>query len=119
MKNNDILLLGLKRKVTAISRLDGRPLWSTKLPVGGFGAGSDFITVICDDTRVFAYTAGQMHCLDLISGDLLWSNDLPGYGYGIASLCVPGHGSAPDLAAIKQLMAQLDSSAAAASTPAT
>ena len=113
MKANDILLLGLKRKVTALSRSDGCQLWCTELPGGGL-ASADFISLICDDTRVFAYRGGHLHCLDLLTGDLLWSNDLPGYGYGLASVCVPGHGSAPDLAAIKSIMAQSDS---AASTP--
>ena len=119
MKNNDILLLGLKCKVTAMLRSDGSQLWCTELPGGGLGASSAFITLICDDTRVFAYTAGHLHCLDLTSGELLWSNDLPGYGYGLASLCMPGHGFAPELAAIKQLMAQQDSSASATSTTST
>ena len=95
-----------------MSRSDVSQLWCTELPGGGLGASSAFITLICDDTRVFAYTAGHLHCLDLTSGDLLWSNDLPGYGYGLASLCVPEHGSAPDLAAIKHLMEQQNSSGA-------
>jgi hypothetical protein len=32
MNSDDILLLGLKQSVSAISKLDGRSLWKTELP---------------------------------------------------------------------------------------
>jgi len=90
-------------------------MWCTELQGGGFGSSSSFITLVCDDSRLFAYSGGRLHCIDLSSGRLLWTNELPGYGYGFASLCVPGFGSAPDIAAIRHLIAQRDDSAAAAS----
>jgi outer membrane protein assembly factor BamB len=114
MSSNDVLLLGLKHSVSAISKLNGRSLWNTTLP-GGL-AGHDFVTVLSDGQRVFAHTEGKLHCLDLASGRVLWSNDLPGYGYGIASLCFPGGPAAPDPAAVqKRMLEQQQSSAAAAS----
>jgi outer membrane protein assembly factor BamB len=105
MNANDIVLLALKHKVTAIAKSDGRHLWCTEIR-GGLVSGGDFITLASDDTHVFAYSGGHLHCLELFSGRLLWSDELPGYGFGLASLCLPGHGSAPDHAAVKQLMAQ-------------
>lgn len=113
MKANDILLLGLKHKVTAIAKSDGRPLWCTETR-GGFVSGGDFVTLASDDSHVFAYCGGHLHCLELSTGRLLWTNDLPGYGFALASLCLPGYGSVPDQAAVKHLIAQGD--AAAAST---
>ena len=118
MNINDILLLALKHKITAIFKSDGREVWCTELRGGVNSSSSSFITLICDDSHVFAYSGGRLHCLDLSSGRLLWTNELPGYGYGLASLCVPGYGSAPDIAAIKHLMAQRDASAAGASSAA-
>jgi len=113
MNSDDILLLGLKRTVSAISKLDGRSLWDTTLP-GGF-AGYDFVTVLSDGQRVFAHTEGKLFCLDLANGRILWSNDLPGYGYGIASLCFPGGAAAPDPTAVqKRFLQQQQSSASAA-----
>ena len=35
----------------------------------------------------------------------LWSNELPGLGYGLATLCLPNGGSAPDAATGKAMMA--------------
>ena len=99
MNSDNILLLGLKQSVTAISKHDGQTLWKTELPITL--SGDDFVTVLSDGRFVFAHTEGMLHCLDLANGQLLWSNDLKGYGYGIASLCFPGGSSAPDVAAIQ------------------
>jgi hypothetical protein len=62
---------------------------------------ADFVTVTCDGERVFAHAGGKLFGLDLASGRLLWSNELTGYGYGLASICVPGFGSAPDSTSVR------------------
>ncbi len=103
MKPSDVILLGLKRSVAALSRADGTILWSTEL---GGGLGDTFVTVLADEQYVFAYAAGHLHCLELGSGVLLWTNKLAGYGYGLASLCLPGGITAPDAAAIRQRQAE-------------
>jgi outer membrane protein assembly factor BamB len=100
MSTKDILLLGLKGRVTAVSKSNGRQLWSTRLE-GGMGNG--FVTLLCEDSRVFAYANGHLHCLDLASGTMLWRNDLPGLGYGIGALCLPDGDSAPNPAVVKQI----------------
>jgi len=100
MNSDNILLLGLKQSVTAIVKLDGRTLWKTELP-GGF-SGDGFVTVLSDGRFVFAHTQGKLHGLDLANGKVLWSNELKGYGYGIASLCFPGGASAPDVAEVQK-----------------
>ena len=93
MTANDLIFLGLKSRVSAVGKNDGLILWSTQLP-GSLGEG--FVTVNCDGKRVFAYTKGQLHCLDLFSGQILWTNELKGFGYGVASICIPGFPTAPD-----------------------
>ena len=113
MSSNDILLLGLKHSVSAISRLNGRSLWNTTLP-GGI-SGDDFVTVLADGQRVFAHTQGKLHCLDLADGRVLWSNELRGYGYGIASLSFPGGPAAPDPAVIQKRMLEQQQSSASTS----
>lgn len=116
MNAKDILLLGLKSRVTAISRKDGRQIWSTDLPEK-FSGG--FVTLICDGAKVFAYSSGQLHCVDLATGEILWSNALPGLGYGLASLCLPNGGSAPDMAMVKVMMDAQSSAAMAANSGST
>jgi outer membrane protein assembly factor BamB len=88
MKPSDVLFLGTKHRVAAISRTDGRIIWSTDLP---HGMGANFVSVAVDGARVFAYAAGHLHALDFATGTILWSNELPGFGFGIASLALPGN----------------------------
>ncbi len=97
MNPDDIILLGLKQSVTAISKRDGSTLWKTELP--GSLSGDDFVTLLADGQTVFAHTEGKLHCLDLESGRILWSNGLPGYGYGLATLCFPNGATAPAISA--------------------
>jgi len=108
MNAENILLLGLKNSVSAVSKVDGSILWKTELRGGMV---DDFVTVLSDGQRVFAHTKGKLHCLDLANGQILWSNGLTGYGYGIASLCFPGGDTAPDtVAAQHRALAQRRSS---------
>jgi outer membrane protein assembly factor BamB len=115
MKFDEIILVGVRHSVSAVSKSNGSVLWTTKLQGG---MGGDFVTVMCDGERVFAHSSGQLYGLDLSTGRVLWKNELRGFGYGLASICMPGMASAPDLAAIRAVEAQQESasSSAAAAT---
>ncbi len=113
MNPNDILLLGLKQTVTAICRADGAILWTTKLPDGNSNA---FINLATDQRHVYAACNGVLHCLELQTGTLVWTNPLKGYGFGIASLCLPGQPAGPQAAAAARRAADADSASVAAST---
>ena len=63
-----------------------------------------------------AHARGQLHCLDMASGRILWTNGLAGYGYGIASICLPGHPTAPNTAALARAAAQKRDQGSAASS---
>lgn len=115
MAPSNLLLLGLKRTVSALSRSDGMVLWSTKLPTGM--GGQDFVTLLSAGDLIFAYCGGHLHALDMQTGAIRWSNELPGLGYGLASLHVPGVGSAPSTAQAQAVVAAR-AQVAAASTPA-
>jgi outer membrane protein assembly factor BamB len=90
MKPKEILLLGVKGTLAAFDKKTGRRIWSTPLKTG---MTADFVTVLADDTRVYAHTGGELFCVDLFDGSLMWADKLPGMGYGIASLAMPGFGS--------------------------
>ena len=110
MNSGDVILIAVKNRVIAITKLHGRTLWTTPLP----GAlGTSFVTLLADSHRVFAHTHGRLHCIDLTSGRILWSNDLPGCGYGFASLAFPGGVAAPDAALVQAILAAQQSSGAA------
>ncbi len=103
MKIRDLMVIGIKQHVIAVSRADGQILWSTKLDSG---RGGGLVTVLSDDKRVFAHFGGHLHCLEISTGRLLWSNELKGYGYGFVSLSFPDGTSSGDEAIKQQLMAQ-------------
>jgi outer membrane protein assembly factor BamB len=112
MKPDDIVLLGVKHSVLAFQKMTGERLWSANL---ASGLGNGFVSLIADDKKVYAHSGGKLFCLDLFSGRELWHDGLSGYGYGIASLAVPGihPSSTPPAYAAKQ---QADASSAAATT---
>ncbi len=83
MKSSDLVVLGLNGRVIALLREDGSLRRTTDLP--GF-MDDGFVTVACDDARAYAFARGRIHCLDLESGRILWSNELEGFGYGNASV---------------------------------
>ncbi len=87
--NKNIVYLGVKAHVVAIDRESGRTLWSTKLK-SGITSGDRFVTIIADSRQVFAHTCGELFCLDSSSGALLWTNNLEGLGYDIATLAIEG-----------------------------
>ncbi len=97
MHATELLFLGLNSRVIALNKRDGQVVWAAELT--GI-LGDNFVTVQADGQSVFAFTKGRIYCLDLRSGRILWTNELKGYGYGIATICLPGFGSAPDAAAL-------------------
>ena len=103
MNPADLLLLATKNHVVALHKDTGQVLWKTKLSSGWVG---DFVTLLADEQLVFAHARGSVSCLELATGKLLWSNELKGLGYGLASLAFPGGASAPDAATLQALAAQ-------------
>ena len=102
MDSKDLLFVGIKSCVLALTRSDGHTLWSVKLP----GVlGDSFVTLTSDEKNVYAYSKGRIHCIEILSGTVLWKNELSGFGYGVASISIPGFPSAPDPALCMKLEA--------------
>ena len=65
MTSNDLIFLGLKYSVSAITKADSSILWTTNL-AGSLGDG--FVTLNCDGKHVYTYGKGQLYCLEVFSG---------------------------------------------------
>jgi outer membrane protein assembly factor BamB len=87
MDPKNIMVLGVKHTVVAFQRETGQRLWTANLKSSLSG---DFVTVVADDFRVYAHTSGEIFCLDLQTGQTLWTDGLAGFGYGVASIALPG-----------------------------
>jgi outer membrane protein assembly factor BamB len=86
MKADNIMIVGVKNSVLAFSRDTGEHLWATQLK----GGADSFVSLVSDDKRVYAHSGGELHCLDLFTGVIIWRDKLKGFGYGLASLALPG-----------------------------
>lgn len=96
----DTVLIGVQGHVASIKKETGEVLWKTHL---GGGFGDAFVSLASDGSFVFAHTRGKLFCLDANSGVLLWTNDLPGLGYGIVSICaIPGTADAQSILKAQQ-----------------
>lgn len=109
MANEELVYIGIKGKVVALSRANGQIIWTTDLDAGFLNGA--FVHVVVDGNNVFATTQGEVSCLDAATGRVRWQNALRGYGLGIASIATRNSCSPPDLAA--QAIAQQQQAAAA------
>src|SRR5690242_19417291 len=112
MDPKNIVVLGVKNTVIAFRRDTGERLWATRLKSS---MASDFVSVAVDDTRVYAHTGGEVFCLDLANGNGLWSDGLSGFGYGVASIALPGAPVTPVPAVERKR--QQDANASATNSP--
>jgi outer membrane protein assembly factor BamB len=91
VKTSDLVFVGVGSNVVAINKLDGATVWETCVRTGW--SGRDFVTVLVDGDCVYAHGGGELHCLEAATGIVRWKNDLPGRGYGLATLAVEGNSS--------------------------
>lgn len=107
------MILAVKHTVIAFEKETGAQLWTRNL---GSGMTGDFVTVVADTSRVYAHTHGEMFCLDLATGAVLWQDRLAGLGYGIASIALPGFAASGTAALVARHQQDQASSHAAAGT---
>ncbi len=104
MRTNN-LIIGVGGHVVAIDSTTGTEVWRTKLK------GSDIVTLVLQDGRVYAGARGELFCLDASSGSILWRNNLKGLGMGLVAF-----GGDQEIAAAEKILAQRRAAAAAASS---
>jgi hypothetical protein len=80
MKISELVFVGIKGSVVALNRATGEQVWATGLK------GYDFVNVVLDGGKIFATSAGEISCLDPITGAVLWHNPLKGFGTGLATI---------------------------------
>ena len=81
--------------------------------------GQGFVNLTMDDGLLLASTRGEVWCIDLESGRLLWQNPLTGLGWGLATFATAGGESQAVNAAMLQQQEQSNSVATAGTIAAT
>jgi outer membrane protein assembly factor BamB len=107
-KATDLLFVGIRGSVVALSRITGQQIWAQRLGRGYI----DFVNVVVDGDHVFAATRGELHCLDAASGRAIWHNPLKGFGMGLATIAASAPIGNP-AALLEQRRREHESSAAA------
>jgi outer membrane protein assembly factor BamB len=112
MDHSKIVVLGVKGTVLAYNQETGESLWKRPLKPG---ISEHFVTVVADTKRVYAHTKGELFCLDLFTGNLLWQDGLAGLGFGLATIAIPGQ-TAPSAAVMAAVQKQRQDSSTAATS---
>jgi len=81
----NLLFVGAKNSVNALDRTNGNFVWTTQLKRSGLSS-TEFVNLHVDGHQVFAHTGGELYCLEISTGRILWTNPLKGLGFGIATL---------------------------------
>ena len=113
MKTLELVFVGIKGSVVALNRETGEQVWVKRL------LSIAFVNVVVEGERIFATTNGEIFCLDPVTGNVLWHNNLKGYGTGLATIATSeGMGSKSTTAMSEKRRRDEESAAAAAVTAA-
>ena len=105
-----LLFVGTHGHVTAISKSNGRRVWSTSLPKTGYGV----VSILPEDGQLHCACGGYVFALDPLTGEILWTNSLRGLGNGIVYLATMQNDNAEAMATLAA-QAAANAGAAAAS----
>ena len=76
------LVIGSNGFVSAVDPASGQEIWRRQLQTGIFtSTGGADVSVLVRGDIVFAGAAGHLFCLSTHTGEILWSNELPGMGH--------------------------------------
>ena len=83
----------LNHNLICLHLATGEEVWRTKLPK----SGSYVASLLVQDDTVIVGVNGVVHCVDAYTGQLRWTNELKGLGYGNIFL----NAATPQAAAIR------------------
>jgi len=112
MKASDLVVLGSSCRVIALHKATGEQIWETVLVSVFFKFGDPFVTLVVDDTGVYAHTINETFCLDLLTGRILWQKKIASLGRQVASLAMAGVTSGPAASSAAHMAAQKRQSSA-------
>ncbi|KAI8049380.1 PQQ-like domain-containing protein [Thamnidium elegans] len=78
----DLLICATHGAVYGIHKKDGTKLWKTKIQ-----ASASVISVfVTDNDKLIVGAFGKTYCLSMMTGEVVWKNKMPGFGYGEVSV---------------------------------
>ncbi len=77
----ELIFTGFNRRVAALNRVTGEIVWQWRAP-----QGNQYVSLLLDGDILVVSVDGYMYGLNPLTGDVLWSNVMTGFGTGVASL---------------------------------
>jgi len=78
------VLLGYHKELVCLAYMTGQVLWRTDVP-------TSTNSIVVDGDEIFFGAAGEVGCVDVNTGALLWHHPFPGMGATAVALGVPGN----------------------------
>jgi len=80
------LFIGANGKIAVIDAGTGRTIKEITLNPSKLKGGNGFVNMLKKGGFIYAHTYGQLYCIDIGSGRTIWSNELKGFGYDLATI---------------------------------
>jgi outer membrane protein assembly factor BamB len=94
----------------SLNRVNGEEVWTARLK------GFDFVNVVLDGNRLLASYCGEIYCLNLLTGNVLWHNPLKGHGTGLATIATEQHPGKDNAAVMSGKRRRNEAASASAAT---
>lgn len=98
---SQLVFVGFGKYVVALHRDNGKIIWQWKVP-----KGQGYPAILLDRDRLIVSSMGYTYCLDPITGEQLWENELAGMGIGVACIATTAGNTNPAAAAAAAQAAQ-------------
>lgn len=81
METAECVYIAFAKHVVALDRMTGSIRWQWRIP-----KGKAYPALLVDDDQLFVSAMGYTYCLDPYTGRVIWQNELPGLGTGVACI---------------------------------
>ena len=115
MEETDLLFVAAGRKVQALDRYSGRPVWQMRLP-RMLGGGVSML--VPSGREVFVGRGGYVYCVDAQTGQVLWERGVESSGLILMATGDVASGPMQQAAAMQQMQQQQAAAGAAAAAAA-
>ena len=85
-----LLFVALNGRVAALDAESGAIAWSWMAPSKFGSTRYCSLLLLPNPARLVVSVSGYIYCLEPASGQLLWSNEMTGFGIGVTSLAAAG-----------------------------
>ena len=80
------IYIGAKGKILVLDAGTGKTIKEITLNRSWLKTGNGFVNMLKRGDFIYAHTYGRLYCVDITSSKVIWSNQLKGLGYDLATV---------------------------------